>query len=130
MVFVDFAQKDGVLSLSVDGHALTGPEGHDLVCSAVSALSYTLGYGLRKMHKDGKMIGDVCVSHEPGASVLTCKPKPEYLKEARIEYGLVLHGFFGLHLTHPNAVTIASIEDEEEERIISVEVKETEKKEE
>ena len=28
--------------VTVDGHAGSGPEGHDLVCSAVSALALTL----------------------------------------------------------------------------------------
>ncbi|OUQ12087.1 hypothetical protein B5E84_19360 [Lachnoclostridium sp. An14] len=39
--------------LSVDGHAGAGPYGHDIVCAAVSALTFTLEAALRELSQDG-----------------------------------------------------------------------------
>ena len=115
MLFVDFAQEQGTLILCADGHAETAPKGEDLVCAAASILVHTAEYGLRQMHKEGKMDGEICVNKEPGSAVLLCKPKPEFLKEARQMFGTILYGFYALHESYPNAVTVGSIEDDTEE---------------
>lgn len=38
--------------LTVDGHAEEGPYGHDIVCAAVSALTFTLEAALRGLSQD------------------------------------------------------------------------------
>ena len=40
--------------LTVDGHAEEGPYGHDIVCAAVSALTFTLEAALRGLFRWAK----------------------------------------------------------------------------
>ena len=42
--------------VTIDGHAMSGEAGHDLVCAAVSALAYTLAHNVYLMEGEPKTI--------------------------------------------------------------------------
>lgn len=69
--------------VTVDGHAHSDEEGKDLVCAAVSALTYTLAANVAHICKGGQAREQVCVM-ERGHSEISCKPLNRY------RYGVAL----------------------------------------
>lgn len=50
-------------TVEIKGHALSGEQGHDLVCSASSVLLYTLTANLERLEDEGEIVGlscDIC----------------------------------------------------------------------
>lgn len=54
MINICFKRNSGnILGFNIEGHAGYGEEGEDIVCSAVSALSYTIVNGITEVLKIG-----------------------------------------------------------------------------
>ena len=63
--------------LTIEGHAHSGEPGHDLVCAACSAMTYTLAANVGNMETLGH-VRDVIVKLEPGNAEISCRPKNKY----------------------------------------------------
>lgn len=78
-------------TLDVTGHAEHGKKGEDIVCSAISALFYTLAESL---YSSKEMLAeDIVFSDEDGNGHLSCKPKAEYEANVSLIYWTILNGF-------------------------------------
>ena len=60
--------------VTIEGHALSGTPGHDLVCAGASTLAYTLAANVGNLKANGH-VQDVIVSLEPGKAEISCRPR-------------------------------------------------------
>lgn len=89
MIDIKFDPK--TYTLDIEGHAEHGEKGEDIVCSAISALFYTLAESLYA-YKD-MMAEDIDFSDEDGNGHISCKPKAEYEANVSLIYWTILNGF-------------------------------------
>ena len=106
MLFVEYCEENGLLCLSLEGHAETAPKGKDLVCAAASVLAYTAAYCLEVLHNAEKLEGEILNSLSPGDCLLLCKPKPEHMAEVTAMLKTVLYGFVLLQQSYPEAIAV------------------------
>lgn len=87
----------------MEGHAESGPFGHDLVCAAVSALTLTLWENLRILEAEDKL-EQVCRELDGGSACLSCRPKPPFRQEAEDAFRTVTRGLACLAKVYPRSV--------------------------
>lgn len=58
--------------VAVRGHAQSGEKGHDLVCAAVSALTYTLAENVRQMSTVSKSVRRPIIDLNEGKATIAC----------------------------------------------------------
>lgn len=94
-----YHEDKGKISLEVKGHAGQAPEGHDIVCSAVSILTYTVAQYLKYVEKEKGLRKKPHIDIKNGDAVIVAKPTEEFMGE-------VLNAFFvaevGFHLLAQN----------------------------
>lgn len=62
------------LCMTASGHAGFAPEGKDIVCAGVSALSYAAAEYLTKMYQFGRLEEEPVIVMKPGEIRLECEP--------------------------------------------------------
>ena len=62
------------LHMTASGHAGFAPNGQDIVCAGVSALSYAAAEYLTQMHHWGKLEEEPVIVMKPGEIRLECEP--------------------------------------------------------
>ncbi len=100
MLNIEF--KPETFELKIEGHAGHGNKGEDIVCSAISALFYTLAASLTQsanMLKKAPIIKD-----KDGNGYLKCKPKEEYAGNIARSYWTILVGFEMIAAQYPENV--------------------------
>lgn len=60
--------------LTIEGHANSGEQGHDLVCAGVSVLAYTLAANVGNMEAND-LIRNPVVKLDNGCAEISCEPK-------------------------------------------------------
>ena len=78
--------------VTVQGHAGSGPEGHDLVCASVSALALTLAGNVAYMQAQ-EAVYDVITKLEEGNAEIQCTPYRRYRDSAQQIFRAVCVGF-------------------------------------
>ena len=86
--------------VTVEGHAGSGPEGHDLVCSAVSALALTLAGNVSYMEAQEAVYG-VIVNLEEGNAEIQCTAYRRYKASVEQIYRAICVGFELLATKYP-----------------------------
>lgn len=87
---INITFKPNTFELEIKGHAQHGKKGEDIVCSAVSALFYTLG---RALLESEEMLEETPIfKDEEGAGYVCCKPKKEYEGNIARTYWTILVG--------------------------------------
>lgn len=86
--------------VTIEGHALSGAAGHDLVCAGCSALAYTLAANVGNMDTNGQ-IRDAVAKLEPGNAEISCKPKNKYAAVVARIFEAVCVGFELLAAANP-----------------------------
>lgn len=87
---IEITFKPKTLELEVKGHAGQNEKGKDIVCSAISALFYTLAQTLldsAEMLKEAPI-----VKNEEGNGYICCSPKVEYEGNVATIYRTILIG--------------------------------------
>lgn len=88
MINIKFNPK--TLELKIDGHANQDEKGKDIVCSAISALFYTLG---QTLYDSAFMLEEKpTIKHKDGAGYICCSPKVEYEGNIACMYRTILIG--------------------------------------
>jgi uncharacterized protein YsxB (DUF464 family) len=88
MINITFKPK--TLELEVTGHAGQNEKGKDIVCSAISALFYTLG---QTLIDSAEMLEEApIVKNEEGNGYICCSPKEEYEGNVATIYRTILIG--------------------------------------
>lgn len=88
---IEITFKPENLAISVTGHAGAAEKGKDIVCSAVSILSYTLAQTLADS-ADALEEAPV-IEMEDGNGFVSCKPKEGYSGAIQQTYRTILTGF-------------------------------------
>ena len=89
--------------VTVEGHAGSGPEGHDLVCASVSALALTLAGNVSYLEAQGA-VWDVITKLEEGSAEIQCTPYRRYKDSVALIYGAICAGFELLATKYPENI--------------------------
>lgn len=90
--------------VTVKGHAGSGPEGHDLVCSAVSALAMTLAGNVAYMQAQ-EAVYEVTTKLEEGNAEIQCTPYRRYKDSVAQIYRAICVGFELLATKYPDNIS-------------------------
>ena len=90
--------------VTVDGHAGSGPEGHDLVCSAVSALALTLVGNVAYMKAQDAVYGEIMKLDEGNAEI-QCTPYRRYKDSVEQVFRSICVGFELLSTKYPDNIS-------------------------
>lgn len=90
--------------VTISGHAGSGPEGHDLVCAAVSALALTLAGNVAYMKAQEAVHGEI-IKLEEGNAEIKCVPFRKYKDSVAQVMRSVCVGFELLSTKYPENIT-------------------------
>ena len=90
--------------VTVEGHAGSGPEGHDLVCSAVSALALTLAGNVAHMEAQ-EAVYSVTINLDEGNAEIQCTPYRRYKDSVAQIFRAICVGFELLATKYPNNIS-------------------------
>ena len=90
--------------LTIEGHALAGEPGKDLVCAGCSALAYTLAANVGNLENNGQ-VKDVIVKLEPGKAEISCRPRTKYTAMVARIFEAVCVGFEMLAASNPQYIS-------------------------
>ena len=99
MIQITFKPK--TMELMVNGHA-GGKKGKDIVCSAVSALFYTLGEAL--IQSASMLCEEPLIKDADGEGYIVCHPKEEYHGNIARTYWTILVGMQAIAEQYPKNV--------------------------
>lgn len=111
MIKVKFKEKNGELSVSVKGHAMSAEAGKDLICSAASMLSYTLAQSVMRNEELGAFNGKPEIRMNSGDFYIRCIPETKY--EAAIfkvyeSFQTILDGYRLLAQNFPDNISLVT----------------------
>ena len=89
--------------VTVEGHAGSGPEGHDLVCSAVSALTLTLAGNVSFMKAQNAVYSEI-LKLEEGNAEIQCTPYRRYRESVEQIFRAICVGFELLSTKYPENI--------------------------
>ena len=81
------------LMIEIDGHAGKAPQGKDIVCSAVSALTYTLVRAIEGMYNRDELNEIPTVRLESGDANISISPRFAFRKDARLIFDTICDGY-------------------------------------
>lgn len=90
--------------VTVKGHAGSGPVGHDLVCSAVSALALTLAGNVSHMEAQ-EAVYSVTINLKEGDAEIQCTPYRRYKDSVAQIYRAICVGFELLATKYPENIS-------------------------
>ena len=90
--------------VTVEGHAGSGPEGHDLVCSAVSALALTLAGNVSYMAAQEAVYEPITKLVEGNAEI-QCTPYRRYRDSVEQVFRAICVGFELLATKYPKNIS-------------------------
>ena len=90
--------------VTVEGHAGSGPEGHDLVCAAVSALALTLAGNVSHMQTQDAVY-DVTIKLEEGNAEVQCTAYRRYKDSVAQIFRSICVGFELLATKYPHNIS-------------------------
>ena len=90
--------------VTVEGHAGCGPEGHDLVCAAVSALALTLSGNVSYMNAQEAVHG-VIIKLDEGNAEIQCTPYRRYKDSVEQVFRSICVGFELLATKYPENIS-------------------------
>lgn len=90
--------------VSVEGHARSGEEGHDLVCASASILVYTLASFAKNTSK-AKQSHKLVLKLDSGNALVSCKAKSPYKPAITLVFDSICAGFEILARSYPENIT-------------------------
>ena len=90
--------------VTIEGHAGSGPKGHDLVCSAVSALALTLAGNVSYMEAE-EAVRSVTINLNEGNAEIQCTPHMRYKDSVAQIYRSICVGFELLATKYPENIS-------------------------
>ena len=78
--------------VTIEGHAGSGPKGHDLVCASVSALALTLAGNVAHMQSQDA-VHSVITKLEEGNAEIQCTPYRRYKESVEQIFRAICVGF-------------------------------------
>ena len=99
-------KKSRYLELSVKGHAGMAESGQDIVCSAVSILSYTVAQIVNVMEERHLLTEGPRISLKNGDAEISCECKPNSFDEIEKAFKFAMTGYTLLVHTYPQFVEL------------------------
>lgn len=96
--------REGLLGLSVCGHAAAAPRGEDLICGAVTTLAYTLAQAVSLQQDQLQCPPEI--SLEEGEAVIAALPKPEAQAQVQHTFWVVQMGLRMLAHNYPQHIVM------------------------
>ena len=90
--------------VTVEGHAGSGPEGHDLVCASASALALTLAGNVANMRVQDAVYGEV-IRLDEGSAEIQCTPYRRYKDSVEQIFRSICVGFELLATKYPENIS-------------------------
>lgn len=90
--------------VTVEGHAGAGPEGHDLVCAAVSSIALTMAGNVSYMEAQGAVHGAI-IRLDEGNAEIQCTPNRRYRDSVAQIFRAVCVGFELLAPKYPEHIS-------------------------
>lgn len=90
--------------VTVEGHAGSGPEGHDLVCAAVSALALTLAGNVSHMEAQGT-VREAVIELKEGDAQIQCTASRRFKDSVELIFHVICVGFELLATKYPNNIS-------------------------
>lgn len=90
--------------VTIEGHAGSGPEGHDLVCAGVSALALTLAGNISYMEAQ-EAVWNVITELKEGNAEIQCSAYRRYKDSVEQIFRAICVGFELLATKYPNNIT-------------------------
>ena len=90
--------------VTVEGHAGSGPEGHDLVCASASALVLTLAGNVSYMEAQ-EAVRNVVIKLDEGNAEIQCTPYRRYKESAQQIFRAICVGFELLATKYPKNIS-------------------------
>lgn len=90
--------------VTVEGHAGSGPVGHDLVCASASALALTLAGNVSYMEAQDA-VRDVVIDLKEGNAEIQCKANRRYKDSVEQIYRAICVGFELLATKYPENIS-------------------------
>lgn len=90
--------------VTVEGHAGAGPEGHDLVCAAASAIALTLAGNVSYMEAQ-EAVHDTIIRLDEGNAEIQCTPYRRYKASVEQIFRAVCVGFELLATKYPEHIS-------------------------
>ena len=91
-------------SVSVEGHAFSGMEGHDLICASASILMHTLANNVEKMTKE-RVCRRKHIRLSKGDALISCSPVNRYKAVVRLVFDTLCSGLEILAENYPENVS-------------------------
>lgn len=90
--------------MTLHGHAGYAPEGQDIVCAAVSSLTYTLANALMGLEQQG-LVTELSIRMDNGATEMACEPRGEAGQTAlRTVFDTIMGGYELIARSYPEHV--------------------------
>ena len=106
MIQVTIGDRDGVLWLSMAGHAGAAPKGQDIVCAAATMLMYTAAQAALDMGSRGELQTSPSVKLDDGSAGVAFRPKKEAMEKGRLVLDVIRRGLEVLGKRYPENVAI------------------------
>ena len=106
MLKASFDEKDGILTLKLDGHAGQADIGRDIVCSSCSILAYTVAQFVKETQDKGLLEEFATIKLESGDTVISCKPVDDMLIDMQNIYLFAEKGYHLLAHNYPQFVEL------------------------
>ena len=90
--------------VTVEGHALSGEAGHDLVCASASILAYTLAEFVKNMKESGQTAFPAIELTE-GHALIACTAPIRYKGAVTLAFDTVCAGFELLAHSYPDNIS-------------------------
>ena len=90
--------------VTIEGHALSGVPGHDLVCAGASTLAYTLAANVGRMD-EMCLVRNAVATLEPGKAEISCNPKSKFTSIVGAIFNSVCVGFELLARDNPDYIS-------------------------
>ena len=94
--------------LTIKGHAGSGPEGHDLVCAAVSAIALTLAGNVRYMEAQNA-VHSITMILDEGNAEIQCTPYRRYRQSVEQIFRAICVGFELLATKYPSNISYEAL---------------------
>ena len=104
MITVSYRIEGDTLTLRVKGHAGSAPAGQDLLCAAVTALSYTLAQAVTDAAD--KLENEPMIELREGFAKVSSKPLEAYRPGVMVMYQTILSGFQMLSGNYPGQIKV------------------------
>jgi uncharacterized protein YsxB (DUF464 family) len=93
-----------VSRVTVEGHALSGEAGHDLVCASASILAYTLAEFVKNMKEAGQTAFPA-IYLDKGHALIACNVPRQIKNSVTLAFDTVCAGFELLAQSYPDNIS-------------------------